>query len=128
MLHCARSGALLAEQLHGRLEKVHVQAQDAIESSQCPPGIGALVTVVSDQAANHGSVLFFDVGLIILPIGTRGRERYPLLFTVTQLFIVDELAAVIGVQAEKGKWQALPYAMDRTADVRFAEARTSLAF
>src|SRR5213593_2954702 len=65
--------------------------------------------------------------LVILPIGARAREGDLLVLTVTQQFIVYELAAVIGVQTEQRKRQGLPGGMDRSSDIGLASAQQSQA-
>src|SRR5262245_38308166 len=68
------------------------------------------------------------MSLVVLPVGARAREGNLFLLTVTQQLIVYELATVISIKTEEGKWKALPDSMNCSADIGLASAQQCHAF
>ena len=97
---------LLLDQHHDRLEEVEIQAQRLIEGIEGGTGRRALVAVVADHLAHGGPVLLLDVGLVVLVVGSTAGEGDLLLLAVALQVVVDELAAVVRVQAEQRIGQA----------------------
>jgi len=50
-----------------------------------------------------GPVLLLDMGVVILLVRPAPREADPLVLTVLEETVVDELAAVIGIDGENRK-------------------------
>lgn len=64
----------LLRELEGGLEEVDEQAGGRIEARERLARRDALESSVADEPANHGAVLLFDPGLIVLSIRARSRE------------------------------------------------------
>src|SRR5581483_8193682 len=95
----AASFASLRRQLHRGLEEVHVQAQGAVELAQLPIGAFSLETIVADEVADDRAVLLLDEALIVLAGDATPGEADRMLLAVGHQLGVEELAAVVGVEA-----------------------------
>src|SRR6266566_1984675 len=93
--------AVLAHELLHRLEEVDVQPSEPIDAPEL--GIGGLggEAIIADELTHDGPVLLLDVGAVILLPGAAAGEGDPALPAVVVEALVDELAAVIAVEAEE---------------------------
>jgi len=113
----AAAGAEFLFELHHGLEEVGVEPEASIERMQEPELRWRIVAVVAHGAADDGEVFLFDEAVIVLAIGTASGEGDPLLVTVAGEFVVDELCAVVGVQAQQGERQACPDILEAGEDM-----------
>ena len=67
-----------------------------------------LVTPVPHGAPDHGAVLLFNPGLVVLAIRTAAREHQPRFFAVGFHGLVHEYDVVVRVEPEQYKWHAFP--------------------
>jgi hypothetical protein len=63
----------------------------------------SVIAVVAGKVADDGVVLLFDVAVVVLAVGTTAGEGDVFILAVLPEVFVDELAAVIVVNAQKGK-------------------------
>ena len=114
IIHLADSGSLAVFflQLHHRLEEVHVAFYQGIEAIQLLQGLRGMVAVVADEPPYHGPVFLLDVGVVVLPVGSGPGEGDALLLAVGVEVVVDELAAVVGIDTQQGKGEVLTDVVD----------------
>ena len=67
----------LGEQLHRRLEEIHVKPHRAVELGQLPEGHLALEAIVTDQLPHDRAVFLLDIALVVLAVrpATRSSRR-----------------------------------------------------
>src|SRR3970282_2458258 len=85
-------------------------------------GGGAVVSIPADQLANVGPVLLLDVGVVVLLVGTAAGELDLLGAAVADQVVVEELAAVVGVDAAEAEGQALAHVLEGGDDPSLALA------
>jgi len=114
IIHLADSGSLAVFflQLHYRLEEVHIAFYQGIEPIQLLQGPWGMVAVVADESTDHGPVFLLDVGVVVLPVGSGPGAGDALLLAVGVEVVVDELAAVVGVDTQEGEGKFLADVMD----------------
>ena len=103
---------LFTNQLQDWLEEVDVQTQvivDAVQELQLFLGLEA---VIADQMTYHRPVLLLDMRLVVFLVGPGTGEGHPFVLTVTVRDFVDELAAIVRIQSQQGKRQALTHGLD----------------
>ena len=91
---------VLVTQLHRRLEEVHVQPHRPIQLGQLTIGALTFEPVVPDQLPNDRAIFLFDPGLVIFVADPSASEGDLPNVTIRQQFFVDELTAVIRIDAE----------------------------
>jgi hypothetical protein len=91
--------ALLLDEHHDWLEEVEVEPQGHVEGMEGGTGGRALIAVIADHLPHGGPVLLLDVGLVVFLVGSTTRGGDALLLAVALEVVVDELRAVVGVQA-----------------------------
>jgi hypothetical protein len=96
----------LFSELHDRLEVIGVQAENLIEHPQELELPRRVVAVVADCAANDGIVFLLDIAVVVLVIGPTAGEGDFLVFAVLFEVGVDELGAVVGVEAQERKGES----------------------
>ena len=106
-----RSVASFFEEL-GRGEEEIAQEPEAVikrvQGQQCFLRFEAGIT---DGAADDGVVFLFDETVVVFAIGARPREGDVLLNAVADKVVVEELGAVVGVEAEQGDRESFPCAL-----------------
>jgi len=95
------------DQAHRGLKEVHPEAQlVAVEGVDGFQGLRGIVAVPAQELAHMGPVLLLDVGIVVLLIGAAAGELDGGgLLAVLDQMVVEELAAVIGVQGAQGERQ-----------------------
>ena len=63
----------------------------------------SVIAVVAGKVTDDGVVLLFDVAVVVLAVGTTAGEGDVFILAVLPEVFVDELAAVVAVNAQKGK-------------------------
>jgi len=109
----ARVAALLGEELHLRLEVVHVEAQHLAEAVQDGELLTRVIARPADRAPHHRPVPLLDVAVVVLAVGARAREADPPLAAVAQQVVVDERGAVVGVETEQRERQTALEQLER---------------
>ena len=110
---------LLLLELHHRLEEVHVEPRQTVDSLQLLQSLFAAVPFVADEPPHHQPVLLLDVGSVVLLVGPGTSEPDPLPSAAVVQLVVGELAAVVRVDPQEGKGQPL-------ADVVYSAAHPFL--
>ncbi len=80
----------------------------AVEGIHGVEGRGGVGAHVPQECADVGPVLLLDMGVIVFLVGALASELDPLSLAIPVEMVVDELRAVVGVNALKGKGQGLP--------------------
>ena len=60
-------------------------------------------TVIPDYLAHNRAIFLLDKTLIVFQVGATPRERDLLLFAIGDHDLIDELAAVIGINSQNRK-------------------------
>src|SRR6202162_6391211 len=98
----------LAEQLHRGQEQVLEESQlAAVEGVDRGLRAWGVVAHVAEELADVGSVFLLDVGVVVFLVGPAAGELDLLGLAVVPEMLVDELRAVVGVDAPQGKGQGL---------------------
>ncbi len=121
--------SLPTDQLHRGLEEVHHQSQFiAIEIVHESHGGGGVQAVPADQPAHVGPVLLLDVGVVVLLVGPTAGELDAVGPAVADQLVVEELAAVVRIDALQTKGQIQAHLLEGRDDPRlpFAEHGSSL--
>ena len=105
------------DEFQGGLKEVLIEPESVIESGQLSAGSFPFVAEIADGLSHDVPVLLFDVTLIVLSIRTTAREGDLTLPTVPQQVGVDEFAAVVAVQAQKGKGETRTHSLDGGRDL-----------
>jgi hypothetical protein len=103
-----RTVARLPSQLEGRLKEVHEQPQRRIQPRQGRSRLQSLVAPVADGAPDHGAVLLFDPGLVVLAVRTTAREHQARFLAIGFDGLVHEHAVVVRVEPEQCEWHPFP--------------------
>lgn len=90
-------------ELHDREEEVGVQSCDPIEPAEKVELLGSVIAVVAGQVADDGVVFLFDVAVIVFAVGTTAGEGDVFMLAVLPEVFVNELAAIVAVNAQEGK-------------------------
>jgi len=117
----ARSLAFGPDELDRRLEQVHVEPQlVSIEIVHRLGGFRRLIAVPADELADVGPVLLLDMGVVVLLVRpTPGEADLPRV-AVAEEMMVDELAAVVGVDIEDLEGQDLAHLREGLDDPALA--------
>ncbi|MGH7265730.1 MAG: hypothetical protein ACREMB_12895, partial [Candidatus Rokuibacteriota bacterium] len=93
-----------------------MQPDQAVDAPEL--GIGGLggEAIIADHGPDDRPVLLLDVGAVVLLIGAAAGEGDPQPLAVLVEDAVDELRAVVAVEAEQGDRQLLAHVLDRAAD------------
>ncbi len=110
------AGARLGAQLHRRLEEVDVQPHGSVQLGQLAIGALAFEAVVADQLPHDRTVLLLDEALVVLVGHPATGEGELFVGTVGQQFLIDELAAVVGVDPEQGEGEHAARPLQRMDD------------
>jgi len=92
-----------------------VQAGEPIDAPELGIGGGGGEAIIADEVPDHGTVLLLDMGAVVFLPGTTAGKGDAALMTVVVQVLVDELTAVIAVEAEERHGQPLPHAMHAAA-------------
>src|ERR1700704_2551338 len=103
----SRAVSGLLDELKNGLQKVHVVLRERIHRVQGWQRV-LFEAGVADQTAHHRPVFLFHVATVVLTVRPGTGEGDGLFFTVVDQRTVDELATIVGVQAEERKWQSAP--------------------
>jgi len=103
-----------------------VQAGEPIDAPELGIGGGGGEAIIADEVPDHGPVLLLDMGAVVFLPGTTAGKGDAALMTVVVQVLVDELTAVIAVEAEERHGQPLPHAMHAAAHVLVALAPDGL--
>ena len=68
-----------------------------------------IIAGVADRAPHHRIVLLLDKAVVVFAIRARAREAQFLFLAVGQQILVDELGAVVTIDAEQRKGQFLAH-------------------
>ena len=79
--------------------------------------IRLIVAVIADGVTDDGIVFLFDEAVIVFAIGTASGEGNVLGLAVTAEVVVDELTAVVGIDAAQRKGKALADILEGFEDV-----------
>src|SRR5579884_1238504 len=120
--------ALFGHEFPDGLKEVHVEAQQLVDRLQCGERGAGAVAVVADVPAEHRAVPLLDIGLVVFAIGAAAGEGNTLVATPWHEDVVQELAAVVGVQAEQRHREGLPDGLHGAADTFVALAPHGLQF
>ena len=109
-------------ELEGRLKAIDHEPQRLIDLAELIICLHSHQASTTHRLAHHGSILLFDMALIVLDRRTPPCEGQVLLLTVLNQFLVKELRTAIGINAEQKKGKrvrACPRAA-RTATALFS--------
>jgi len=104
-------------QLHDGLEEVGVEPEDVIEGRQHGELFGSVIAIVPDGLADDGVVLLLDVAVVVFVIGPAAGKGDLLLETVPVELIIDELTAVVRVQAEQPEGEVALDLLESVEDI-----------
>ena len=89
-----------ADERHGRQEQVLEEPEFlSVERVQGGHSLGRVVPDVPHELSDVGPVLLFDVGVVVFLVGPAPRELDPVVLAVADEVGVDELRAIVGVDA-----------------------------
>ena len=108
----ARARADLLLELERWLEEVHKQTGGTVQPRECFHRAGPFESVIADEAADDRRVLLLDPGLVILVVRPRSRELDSLRQAILQEGIVEELSAVVYIDAGESERQTTTQAID----------------
>jgi hypothetical protein len=97
-------------------KEVYIESRSRIEWRQRLGGLPSCEPIVADQLPPHRTVLLFDPGLIVLPVGAGTRELYAGLTAIRQYRFMDEGAIVIRVASPQRTGKPGPPAVERFDD------------
>jgi len=113
----ARADAELAVEFDRGQEEVLEEAQFvAIEIVAGRPSLRGIVAQVAEQSADVGPVLLLDVSVVVLFVGTAARELDVMRLAVAPEMRMEELAAVVGVDAAQRERQRPAHLVESVAD------------
>ena len=69
---------------------------------------------MSHRLAHHGSIFLLDMALIVLDRRASARKGEVFLLTIGDQFLIEELRAAIGVNAQQGKREELAGLLERS--------------
>src|SRR5438128_168585 len=101
----------LADELFDRLEEVHVQAGQLVDAGELRIGGPGGEAIIADEVAHHGPVLLLDVRTVVFLPGPAAGEGNALALAPCVEAVVDELRAVVTVEANQGHRPALAHPM-----------------
>src|SRR5580698_6677234 len=112
-LQDARSRSDLLFEFEGWLEEVHKQARGAVQARKRLDCAGPFESVISDKSTDHCRVLLLDPSLVVFMVRPRSRELDALRGAVSQEGLIEELTAVVDVNAGEAERQAAAQGVDR---------------
>jgi len=111
------------DQAHRGLKEVHPEAQlVAVEVVHGLQGLRGIVAVPAQELAHMGPVLLLNVGIVVLLVGPAAGELDLGLSAVFEQMVVEEFAAVIGVQSAQGEGQGLADLLEGLQNAGFASS------
>lgn len=93
----------LFPELHDRKEEVGIQPSDLIEPAEKIHLFRSIIAVVAGKVADDGVIFLFDVAVVVLAVGTTAGEGDVFILAILPEVFIDELAAVVAVNTQKGK-------------------------
>ena len=107
--------ALFAQKLEARNEQISEQLVGLVES---PHGFfqrGTIEPIVAQLLSDVGGIFLLDVGIVVLLAGAGASklDRLGRLADPTQQMVIDELVAIVGVNASEREWHALSHGLER---------------
>src|SRR5215510_14082316 len=114
--------AALGQELFDRLKEIDVQAGQLIDAGELRVGGVRGEAIVADELADDGAVLLLDVSAVVFLPGAAAGEGDAMLPAVGIEVLVDELAAVVAVEAHEWHGQSRADAMNAAADALLAFA------
>src|SRR5262245_11397576 len=116
------AGAVFGHELFDGLEKVHMEAGQVVDAGELGIGASGREAIVADELADDGAVLLLDVSAVVFLPGAAAGEGDAMLPAVGIEVLVDELAAVVAVEAHEWHGQSRADAMNAAADALLAFA------
>src|SRR6266478_4290365 len=83
------------------MEEVGVEPKMGVELGEQSQLVIIVVAVIADGPTDDGVVFLFNVAAIVLAEGTAAGKGDSFSLTIPEQFIVNELTAVIGVNAQQ---------------------------
>jgi len=102
--------------LHDRLEEVGVEPKMLVELVEEGELLIVVVAVIADGLADDGVVFLFDIAAVVLAVGAAAGEGDLEILAEAQQLGIDELAAIIRVEAEQGEGQVVFNALEGLHD------------
>jgi hypothetical protein len=99
--HASATG--LGEKLHDRLEEVGVETKMPVELVEEGELLIVIVAVIADGSADNGVVFLFDIATVVLAVWPTASKGDLEVVAEAQQVVIDELAAIVRVDAEQGK-------------------------
>jgi len=106
----------LLYQLHHWLEEVDVETSEIINAIESFHGSSRVISVIANKSPYHRPVFLLHMTAIVLLIGAGASEDNPLPSAIIIEMVVNELTAIVRVQAEQEKRQSLPHSVDSTTN------------
>jgi len=94
---------LLGEQFHGGLKAVDIETHGPVQLTKLPRRVLPHKTAKAHELAHNSSVFLFHETLVRLEVGAPSGEGDLLGFTIPHQRLIDEFAAIIGIQPQDGK-------------------------
>lgn len=104
-------------ELHTGLEEVGIEPQESIDMLDQEELFVLIVAVIAHGGADDGVIFLFDEAVIVFAIGAAAREADLLLLTIAMELIVDELAAVVGIDTLEWKRETVADILQGLEDV-----------
>jgi hypothetical protein len=98
LLDLAANADLLFK-LHHRQEEVDVEVPDSIQAVEEVKLFGGVVAVIANGSPHNRPVLLLDIGIVILLTSAAAGEGDFFIQTVAVELIIDELGAIVGIDA-----------------------------
>ena len=118
--------ALLPQELHGRQKQVLQETEFlTVEIVDRREGGGGVVADVTEELADVGPVLLLDMGVVVFLVRPPAGELDGLGLAVVIQGGVDELGAVVGVDAAQAKGQRLAQGFEGAANPAAPLPRTA---
>src|ERR1700686_647343 len=106
----------LAFEFHQRLKIVRIEAQVTVETIDQRQLLCAQQALIADVAPHHGVVILLYKTVVVLAIGARSRKSDPFMLTILEQVVVDELRAIIRIDALQSKRHLRAQLLERGKD------------
>src|SRR5216683_1561429 len=108
--------SLLGLKLHRGLETIHIHPQPSVQFGELSIRELACEAVITHNLAHNLPIFLLNVALVITSLWTATRKGDLLLLTVSHQFHVNELGSIVGIDAQDGKREQLPGALEGSDD------------
>src|ERR1700686_2978801 len=95
--------SFLAFEFHQRLKVVRIESQMPVEFVDQRQLFSTTQPLIADLPPHHGVVLLLYKTVVVLAIGARSRKSDPFMLTILEQVVVDELRAIIRIDALQSK-------------------------